>query len=218
MENRFSANTTEPFNTLWHKMYNRGLAFELIVIPSQRLLRSFLHNSLSCSFPVSLSIIKHNIDKESIKLITAEPVSYPGMQVFTQAPNNQYTNLSNLDNKHIAGSFGFDPLIVLNNSKVASFTRVENNETLLKILYKQRVDAILTFTPDIFIAANKENLPTPYATGIWVLKPRGISLVCHDTAANRQLIKKFNQQLRQMKKSGELRDILGPYVLLEKPQ
>ena len=210
---RISSNVIEHYNIFWEKIASLGLQSSLEIFPSGRLIRSFLKEQHSCTFSVMapLSALL-TAESSNLSLILSDEVDNVGLRIYTPSSDTSITDIASLENKRVAGAFHLNPSAFLGGYKFIDFKNAENTVQLLKMLYRRRVDAILAFTPDIQLASKILSFPMPYSTGLWIFKNKGVGLICHDTQENQLFIKQFNKLLRQLKTSGELLQILGPYA------
>lgn len=214
LEYRLKEKGESQYNKLLMALSKRGLSFELTIQPMTRIIRD-LESHNQCVFPTSVNSITTFIPAyEALSLIASKPVDYISMRVFSRPGEPVIKELSQLRGKTIAVWSGMDVEVFLSGMNV----EVETTPSELiraKMLDKGRIDAILGFIPDVVLAAEQLDLPTPqYEESLALFRGEGASMVCHDTPANRNFIDQFNREISALKASGELRKILGPHVKL----
>lgn len=213
--NRMSTVQDRQYNHLWQAMSNQGLEYELQIKSFTRYKRAFKRNINSCIFPANMGVVKKIAGKNlKQKLITADSVDYVGLVVLTANSDANITTRGDLAGRKVAISPILKSKIFLKGIDLTSLKLADNNEVLLKMLYRNKVDAIIAFMPDILLAAKKLNYPLPHSSALWLIKKHPISIVCHDTVDNRAFVQQFNKHLQQLKSSGRLREIMGPLVNL----
>ncbi|NQZ32568.1 MAG: transporter substrate-binding domain-containing protein [Oceanospirillaceae bacterium] len=213
--NRMGTAKDQQYDLLWQDMRKQGVEVDLQLKSFTRYKRAFKKDTNSCIFPANLDVVTKVVGKKSkAKFISAESVDYVGLVAITEAGDTKIETRADLAEKNIAISPILNSSNFLQGIDSAALKLADNNEVLLKMLYRHKVDAIIAFMPDILLAAKKLNYPLPHSTDIWFIKKHPISIVCHDTANNRIFVQQFNKQLQQLKKSGRLREIMGPLVNL----
>jgi len=150
---------------------------------------------------------------DKAQLISGNPVDYIGLVALTAAKNNLLIR-GDLAGKRVAISPVLNAKVFLLGIDTKALKIADNNEVLLKMLFRKRADVVVAFMPDILLAAKKLDTPMPHATDIWFIEKHPVSIVCHDTLSNRAFVQQFNKHLQTLKETGQLRDILGPLVNL----
>lgn len=212
LEYRLREDGNAQYNKLLSRIIELGVEFNLIVRPFKRVFRDFDKHS-GCMFPVSLNTIATTAPQyKTLKLIASEAIDRVSLRVFTRTKEEKISKMEQLNGKKIGLWNGFDPKIFLKGIE-ASVEVTPNEEVRVKMLNAKRIDVILGHIPDVILVAEELGLPLPYYDeNLAIYHGEGAAVVCHDNAANRQFISKFNDALMQLKKTGELRNILGPHV------
>ena len=213
LEYRLKKNGSTQYNALFNELSDNGLIFNLKVTPVKRAARAFTSpDDTSCMFPASKNVVtQHRPDLESF-IISSKPVDIVSLRVFTKFDSPVVKDMTELEGKTVAIWNGLDPDVMLAgmNIKVES-TRSE--PIRVKMLYANRLDAILGFTPDVVLAAQQLGLPDPhFHHELALLRDVGASLVCKKSYQNEKLINDFDNLIDKFKKSGKLREILGPHT------
>lgn len=217
LEYRLNENGSDQYNKLLNHLADKNLNFNVVVFPLTRAVRSLIDNS-DCIFPSSLNSLNTHFAEQTkgYEFVASNPIDYISMRVFTRKDEKTIASFSELNDKKVAIWLGFDRNIYLKGIN-AVVEEVASEEVRVNMLTKNRVDAIVGFTPDVFLAAQKLGVPIPdYNKKLSVFEGEGASVVCHKNAKNTQFIEKFNAQLEALRSSGELGNILGPYATLVK--
>ncbi|NIB39117.1 transporter substrate-binding domain-containing protein [Pseudomaricurvus alkylphenolicus] len=214
LEFRLVKEGNTQYNLLFSSLRERGLTFELAVMPFTRILRD-VQSHQHCIFPASLNAIKTAKPVyRDLALIASDPVDHISLRVFTRRDSPKISDLSELNGKRIALWGGLSEDIFLGDID-AKIETTPDELIRLRMLDKGRIDAILGFTPDVSLAAEKLGIRPPhYDETLALFHDEGASVVCHDTPPNRQFLDQFNQILSELKTSGELRQILGEHAEL----
>lgn len=212
LEFRLQEQGGDQYNHMFQEMARQGLSFELVVQPFTRIIRD-IGTHTECVFPVSINAIRTAKPRyKDLPLVSSNPIDHISLRVFTRSDKPTLTSLSELDGKKVAVWDGLDADIFLKDVR-ATVETTPNELVRLKMLNKDRIDAILGFTPDVNLAAEVLGIPMPqYANSLALFRDEGASVVCHDTPRNREFILQFNQILAQLKESGKLREVLGPHA------
>lgn len=217
LEYRFNEQDSDQYNKLFNNLADKNLNFNLAILPLTRAVRS-LTDSADCIFPSSLNSLKTHFSEQTkgYEFVASNPIDYISMRVFTRKDEKTIAAFSELNDKRVAIWLGFDRNIYLKGIN-AAVDEVASEEVRVNMLIKNRVDAIVGFTPDVFLAAEKLGVPIPeYNKKLSVFEGEGASVVCHKNTKNSQFIEKFNAQLETLRASGELGNILGPHATLHK--
>ena len=213
LEYRLRQDGTAHYNQMWDKLMQLGLSKPLTVSPLKRAFRDFSATNQSCLFPTTIESLKGSFPQfKNANLITSEGVDYVVLRVMTKSGTQVITDLSQLNGKKVAIWNGLDPKIYLKgvNAKIETTT---DEAVRLKMLYNDRVDAVLGFIPDTFLAADALGIEPPeYDDNLDFFSDHTVALVCFDSPANRKLIQSFDRHLRTIKDNGELKQILGPHA------
>ena len=215
LEYRLRENGNDQYNKLLEALADKNLNFKLVIFPLTRAVRNLM-DSEDCIFPSSLNSIQTHFSEQTKgrEFIASNPIDYISMRVFTRQGEKTIASFNELNDKRVAIWLGFDRNIYLQGVN-AVVDEVVSEEVRVNMLTKKRVDAIVGFTPDVFLAAQKLGVPIPeYNKKLSVFEGEGASVVCHKNAKNLQFIEQLNVQLELLRESGELGKILGPYATL----
>ncbi len=215
LDYRLNEEGTKHYNRLLKAAQEKGLNFEVTVRPLKRSHSSFKSDDSSCLFPGSIhALMANDPDYAGLKLIASDPVDYVSLRVLTNRNRKVISSTDEISGKRVAILNG------MNLEQLLGHVRVELESTpseyiSLKMLEAGRLDALLSFTPDILLAAEDLGLPVPrFDEKLALLRDEGASLICRDNLVNREFVKGFNSILKNLKKSGELQRILGKYAVI----
>jgi len=212
--NRMSAQNDEHYNFLWQALGKQGLQYKLNIKSFKRYKLAYKHNTNSCIFPANKAVVKRLAGKgDKAQLISGNAVDYIGLVALT-AEKADLLIRGDLAGKRVAISPILNAKVFLLGIDTKALKVAENNEVLLKMLFRNRADVVIAFMPDILLAAKKLDSPMPHSTDIWFIEKHPVSIVCHDTLSNRAFVQQFNKHLQKLKETGQLREILGPLVNL----
>ncbi len=215
LELRLQEGGKTQYNELLHEMRKAGLKFDLSIAPLSRIIRD-AGDHKGCFFPTSIAGLKYTAPQhKEFSLIESEPVDYISLRVFTRSDEEKVTSVSELSGKKVALWLGYDPDTFLKGVD-AIVEETPTEKVRVKMLAAGRIDAVIGFTPDVMLAAERLNLPIPhYDESLALFRDVNASAVCHDTEKNHAFIKRFNDILAHFKESGKLRKILGSHAKID---
>ena len=216
LEYRLNKNSNEQYVALLDEISRNGVSFKKSILPIKRANKNFQKDKTSCIFPTTLSVKKtFHPDLKEIKLIQSDPIDKISMRVFTRPDEEKISSMEELKKRNIKAIAYWQGLNIekIVPQKDTLLEPTPNEEVRLKMLYSNRADAIIGFMPDVYLAADKLQLPKPlFNENFAILLNQEASLVCHDTEKNIELIKNFNQHIKNMKENGKLSSILGRHA------
>ena len=147
-------------------------------------------------------------------IIESHPFNYARVHAFTLNNKPKINALDELNGKVLGKVRGLriDLLDSLFNKRL---TEVDKNEQLITMLMAGRIDVIVDFAPDIFYSLNKQPKAKEkihYNVG-FKLRHANNSLVCHHNPKS-NLFGEVNQAIRELRKEGRMKILLGPMSLL----
>lgn len=212
LEYRLREGGKAQYNLLFKRMRAKGLQIELKIMPLPRANREFFENTNSCIFPSNAALLKRQEPTiADVNFLTSLHVDLVHLRVLTKQGSPVLENLEQLNGKRIAYMTGLNLDIFLPG--LTAYYETTSSEGLrLKMLNANRLDAVLGFTPDILLAAEKLDLPLPAYDKTLSVFSELANMVCHTGDDNKKFIAHFNNLLKEMRASGELRKIFGPHV------
>lgn len=217
LQYRLRKDNTAHYNKMWEKLVDMGLSRDISVLPLKRAFRDYSADGNSCLFPTSMQSLKASFPQfANADLIETKSVDYVTLTILTLPDQPKITETAQLDGKRIAMWNGLDPKLFFADVNVHVET-TNDDATQLKMLNNKRVDAVVGFIPDIFLAADSIQSPYPkYEGNLRFFDRNQVSMVCFNKPENKAFITEFNQLITQLKDSGELQKILGPHAVVSK--
>ncbi|WP_321392203.1 transporter substrate-binding domain-containing protein [Emcibacter sp.] len=179
-----------------------GRSIELRPVPGRRLSREFSKTGRGCLFPdyradEDLKVIRSNAFNQAIVYLVVLKKNHT-------EPLRQINGLR----VGVVNGYGYN----LDNLKQAKeIVGVETERQNLNLLLFERVDAIISYFPDLPLVANPQEMSEIlYDTA----KPQFVSperFACYDTPENRDFIMRFNSAIAKFAETGELATMLYPY-------
>jgi ABC-type amino acid transport substrate-binding protein len=194
-------------------MTQDGFSFEIDYLPLKRVWRGMAEDSLACTFPSSSSAVALGTNMDISNFIQSKTIDHVSYRVVVRPGEAIVTDPTKLIGKRVAVWNGMPNAKLLGQENI-ELEETNSEETRVKMLFNDRVDAMIGFVPDLHIVAEQLGYPQPESAGSLVVwgGRNGTHLVCHDTPENRALIEQFDNVLTKVKTSGRLREILGPYA------
>lgn len=210
---RLQPNGQGHYHAFIQALQARGVEIDLTIVSLVRGLRMMEEDPVACNFPATINaVIRSYPQFANIPLITGDPVDAISLRVLTRQEDPVVTDLQQLSGRRVALWNGLDPNAFLGEVD-AIVEQTPNESVRVRMLDARRLDVIVGFVPDVLLVADALNLPTPhYADELALYRDEGASIVCRVTPENEQALKHFNEVLAEMKRSGALRDILGPFA------
>jgi ABC-type amino acid transport substrate-binding protein len=215
---RLSENGTTQYNALLNELAAEGLDFNTLVRPLSRSQPKFKDDKSSCIFPAtSFALTTNDASFANEKLISSTPIDRVSLRLLTKENDPVISHLSELRGKKIAVINGLNPEIFFSELNVF-IEQASNEETRIRMLNADRIDAVLGFVPDAMLAAEALDLPVPqYNSDLSFVSDEGVSIICHDTITTKRFINEANRIIDKLKASGKLRRLLGPHADIVKP-
>jgi hypothetical protein len=215
---RLSESGNTQYNALLNAIEAEGLVFKTVVRPLSRSQLNFKRDKEACIFPATISAIMTN-DKSYKKerFVSSTPIDRVSLRALTPPHKPLINTLKDLNDKKIAVVNGLNPSAFFSNINV-TLEYTANEETRIKMLHANRIDAILGFVPDVLLAAEALKMPTPsYNPDLSLVSNEGVAFICHDSDSARNFINSANNIIKNMYLNGKLRKILGPYADIVPP-
>ena len=213
LEYRLNESGTGGYNRLLDMIHQQGVRFHLSILPLKRWQNRTKADSQGCFFPTTIGALnKYNAARPGSSLIASHPVDKVNLRVFS-APNKPLIDdVEQLKGLRVAAWKSEGAAPYLSELKI-SVDESHDETSQLQLLYADRIDAVIGFTPDIHIAADTLELPKPrYADKLTLLRDEGATMVCYDTPENRRFVAEFNDKLGRLKQTGQLSVLLGQYA------
>lgn len=183
-----------------------GLGSEnYLVAPYKRAMRRFQREKTSCVYPKSVdALMRTGAWSEGESYIESAAMLRSPMRIFTLDTKSVIRSPKDLRGKKLAYALGSKIPASLGDIG-AEYVPISDEVDKAKILDTGAVDAMIANMPDALFVfqsldrdlpahdPNYDPIPVPH-----------IRIVCHDTASNRDFIKRFNQRLQELAASGEM--------------
>lgn len=145
-------------------------------------------------------------------VVQTEAMNVAKVYGFSSPGTGIYSDIESLKNKSVGVIKGLPYGKSVDAAKL-NLVAVRDLPKLLTLLEKRRIDVFLAFVPDVYVMFNEMNMtPLPHDPE----KPIVVhpdALVCRGVEA--AVIQGFNANIRRMKTSGRMRDILGDSYIPE---
>lgn len=209
LESRLNESRMGDYNALAEKLIK-----DFKVTSFRRAQRDFVSGS-GCIFPASIDAYKMIAESfppgAPTEMIQSNPIDVVSIAIW--GLESEPTTKS-LKGKYVIITHGLnsDILLPFEPSEIAS---VHTQETLIANLMTGKADYIVAISPDIEIAASNlkiKNLFFSNAKKGETLLETQSRLVCKKNRLNEERINYFNENLKVLKDTGELKNILSEYA------
>ena len=216
LDHRFEHDETSPYQILLRKL-STGYELEVGVYPIKRSTQSLVRDKTACGGPSSIEAIKKFYSKElkGNKIIESDKIELLTTRLFSRVGSPVARNIKDIEGKNIVSWLGIPDKLFLPNVEFNSI-KVKSDNQALKVLNAGRADYVLGWIPDTPLVAESMGFEQPLFDQSLAIFSGYLSIVCHDTDRNRKYLKNVNKRLAELKKSGELQKILGPYSVIAK--
>ncbi len=176
--------------------------------PQRRALKLFLLKGSSCCIYAYTDLAVEKLGKENV--VASFPIGIFKQYIFTKKGTTVLTSIDQLKGKSVGGVLGDDLQPWYPNFTKAGvhLNLVISTEQNLKMLHQGRIDAMISFLPDIaeYVGqldfAPDNSLLTSYDR-----------ITCHNTPEGRQFVEKISSALQEMKHDGTMKKILETFYL-----
>ncbi|NVJ70343.1 MAG: transporter substrate-binding domain-containing protein [Alphaproteobacteria bacterium] len=169
-------------------------------VPGNRLEHQFRMIGTGCIFPEYRA-------PEDADVVISHPFNQAPVHLVWRRGDHPPTTLEGLRVGLVKG-YGYD---FADFSNVKSITHVESERQNLLMLLFRRVDTILSYFPDLPLAANPGEIEKISYNARAPLHTSPERIACFDTPENRAFLTSLNQTIARLEKSGELAEVLAPY-------
>lgn len=216
LDQRFEHDESSPYQVLLRKL-SYGYNVEIGVYPVKRSTQTFIKDRTACIGPSAISTIKKFFREkfEEMKLIESDSIEFLTTRIFSKRGSAVARSLKDIEGKKVVSWLGIPDKLFLPGAEFDSI-KVKSDSQALKILNAGRADFLLGFIPDTPMVAEKMKIEQPLFDANFIIFSEDLTFVCHDTPRNRKYLKEFNKKLAELKNSGELQKILGPYSVVAK--
>lgn len=190
--------------------------FQFSRYPLTRAIRDFKENKRVCIIPSSEKAVRILTKDAKIELLESSAIDVVTSHIIS-APNKPvFTTVSALEKHKIAVQHGVVASRFLTEKSTVQVTRTPNDLTALRMVLAGRVDAMYGWFPDIYIIAEKNGLSLPHFNPQLILFKTTTHLVCKKFGGNERLFNIVNTRIKDLKRRGELQNILGKHARIVK--
>jgi ABC-type amino acid transport substrate-binding protein len=184
-----------------------NLNVKLVPAPPLRALQGFSQGNYDCLF--SADTKERGFEFPTVQ---SRAVNRAYVYAFSAPGRPAYTSVESLKGKKIGTRAGYGYGKALDPVR-DQFIPVPGDDVLIRRLMVGEFDAILAYMPDM--RAVMARLPSVKL--VWnekkPLRGQEEAMICRDTAEGRALIGKVDATIAAMERSGELKAMLGPYLM-----
>ncbi|MCP4107322.1 MAG: amino acid ABC transporter substrate-binding protein [Desulfobacteraceae bacterium] len=183
-----------------------GVTFTERFYPPKRAFGLFLRDKDKCIYSFTDDAVKV-LGKD--KVTASIPMGVFKMYVFTKKGEPALTSIFHLKGKKVAGVLELEEKLKIKESGIR-FIITESNEDSFNVLQKGRVKAIIGFLPDMNFYTDKLSFSpkNPLLVGY-------DRITCHSSETGKQFVDSISPILKEMKKDGTIKKILGAFYLEE---
>ncbi|MFT5708182.1 MAG: ABC-type amino acid transport substrate-binding protein [Oceanospirillaceae bacterium] len=141
-------------------------------------------------------------------MISSDPIDIVSARLYTRKTEPLITSTDQLNGKNIGHLIGQLGVKLLKNQKGITFSAVTNGESMIKMITKGRIDAILGFHPDTLISMHRLDFNELHYAEKLALFEVPIHMVCHKTPQNQSFIQTINLRIKEAHKKKLLQSML----------
>ncbi len=175
--------------------------------PQKRALKIFFFKDYPCIYAYT-DLAVEKLGKEQV--VASFPIGVFKQYIFTQKGKSVFTSISQLKGKSVGGVLGDDMQPWYPNFTKAGIhlELVASTEQNIKKLHSGRLDAMVSFLPDIVEYVDQLSFAPDHPLLISYDR-----ITCRNTPEGRQFIEKISPVLQEMKHDGTMKKILGTFYL-----
>nr|WP_025898405.1 transporter substrate-binding domain-containing protein [Sneathiella glossodoripedis] len=181
--------------------------FTFKVLPLRRLIREFQSRQIDCVWALDAQLL-NKLMQSNERFLESSAVFNSSHIVITHIDEPKLNDLSELKNKNVAllnGSHMEEKL----RSLGAKVMLVPDQDTKIRLIKNRRVDAILAWTPDIFITMKNYSINTGNLSVSYEITATPVRLVCRNSEETDRFIKSVNIAIDKFNGDDTLQKILG---------
>ena len=193
-----------------------GLQVDRKMAPLKRTTALFKADPGSCVFPAN--IVALDMGDRASDVIALETVDIVSVRLYTARANKVVARLEDFAPERVGYIRGSGALHLL-GPNADRFLAINSEEQLISMLELGRLDAFLGHHPDTALALDDLGKPgalhaSPIAFQDLQFK---VSFICHDNRLGNLFLEALNPRIRDMRRSGRLKEILGPHAEVPSP-
>ncbi|WP_417317806.1 substrate-binding periplasmic protein [Emcibacter sp.] len=198
------------FNAVTEKAQVHG---NLQIHPLSRALRIFEEKKASCFWTADEKLAKQ-LTNVGDDLLEGLPFLKARQRIVTLEGQPVIISVSQLSGKNVAVTRGSNIRDLLENADV-NVIAVPEQEHKVRMLLRGRLDAILTWTPDIYVILEKLAPGTKINVSPLVFTTTQVRLVCHKSPETVSAMKKIDQAIASYRGSQNFLDIFRKFGVPE---
>ena len=209
-----------PYGTLLSSIEEKSTAkFAVKLMPSLRVRQSLYSEQpkVDCEFPSAFAHLSDD-DMRFGPFLESEPLNTVAVYIVTRPEDAVLRNIEDLSGLRVGAIRGYGygpilkPMIEGTQNHNVVFDLANSEENSIRMLYRERVDALIAYAPDVLNAAQQLEFEAPNFDASAPLFVVPDALVCRDTPETQKFLTHFNSVVKSMRQSGELETILGQYM------
>lgn len=215
---RFESSNDSPYKKILGQLEEDSkVSLDVGVFPVKRAADFFLKEKDSCILPSTIAIIKlHYPEKtKSFDMIESDPIEHVTSRIYSRKGEPLVKDFKELEGKTLISWIGIPAKKMIPG---VNFKEIKTTSDVqaISVLNSKRGDYLMGWTPDTPLVAKKNNLVIPeYFGGLYAMDTQ-VKIVCHRTEETEKFIKRANIAIKEMKKNGELKEILGKHSEIAK--
>jgi len=179
-----------------------GVGLTLNYFPAKRALKTFDNNLVDCVIPVD-----HRLFPEYDHHYQTKALYIAKAYVFTRYGSHVLTGVAALKNRVVGAELGMQ--LGREVEENVQILRVSSLASLVRMLERKRIDALIAYDPDIFSVFKELNMETlPYDNARPIVVHHD-SLMCRITPENRDQIIKIDNEILNLHNNGYIRSVTG---------
>ena len=196
-----------PFGILLRQLeITSGLDLEIRLLPAKRATSLFDRGEadILLPFPVAAGDTSP-FDQFETSILASQPVAHLYRHILTLPPSDVVESPSDLRNLRVGTALGYEYQLPEDILKHVDLYQAADQAALVKMLYRKRVQAIVSFPFEAQLIARKLGLkPAPRHSREYILSRSDIVMLLHDTERGRSLLQTVNAALGILEKNGEI--------------
>ncbi len=185
------------------------------IAPLRRSSLAFARTPDSCTYPANeMAWRSHLKERQDIPLISSLPLDMVSVRIYTRLDQPKIQHADELKGKMVGHMIGSAGKAILDKDDSINFYGVEREEILLGMLTRKRVDAILGFHPDMPMAMDRLGFDQAHFADKYAVLNVPVHIMCHKTERTIAFIETVDKHIRQIRTSGKLQKLLGPYAII----
>ncbi|NVJ97456.1 MAG: transporter substrate-binding domain-containing protein [Alphaproteobacteria bacterium] len=184
--------------------------------PLVRALRQFEDTKRSCLFPASARAAQNLIGIPAEDLVESSFVDFVSSHVMVKPGGPFIADKTDIYGRTIAIQRGVEMVVLKDDYDRFDIIRTPDDQTALKMLQAGRIDGMYGWNPDALIIATKYGIELPDFNPDFILFQTTTHFVCKKGIGAERLLNLINGRIAIARRTGQLKEMLGPFARLEK--